>query len=304
MLRSSTARRSGFALLTAVAIGCGGSTEPNNNGNPTGGTFKATIDGSAWVSAFTSASASAGGNFNLGGVAAGGSPTLTLGLYAIGAPGTYPIGVGGTVAGGTASISASGALWMTPLSGAAGTVTVTSVSPTRIAGTFSFSAPPALGQSVTNTRTVTAGEFDVPVTGPATLVVPDNAVSKWTGTIGANAFNASTIVSVTLPSSGTLTIGASNTAYSLNLILPGYTGVGTYALGANNGAPRTLQVTTLTGASTVWGGTGASNTGTVTITSVTATKIKGTISATLGASLINPNAGSVTLTSTFEKSIP
>lgn len=305
MFVRGTVRRAGPVALIASMMTVAACSSGNDGGTgPNGltGTFKATIDGSAWVATTAAAAASAGGIFTLTGVAANGT-AVTMSLYSVDAPGVYPLGVGGTVAGGIATVTATPSLWSTPLSGAAGTVTITAVSPTHITGTFSFNAPPTIGQTVTNTRAVTAGQFDLSVVGPATLVVPDNASSKWSGTMGSTAFNAATIVSVTLPSSGTLTIGASNTSYSLNLILPGYTGVGTYALGGST--LRSLQVSTVGGtSSTVWGGTAATSTGNVVITSATSTKIKGTYSATLAASIINPNAGALTVSGSFEKSVP
>lgn len=277
------------SLLTA----CGGDsgTDP---GRPSGTGFSAIIDGASWKSAFSAAAAINGGIFTLTG--SQGATALSLTLYHIGAPGTYPLGVGGTVAGGIGTVSVSPNSWSTPLSGAAGSITISAVSPTRIAGTFNFTAAPQVGQSGA-TRTVTSGSFDLPVSGPATLVVPDGAGSKVTGTVAGSAFNAATVVTVTLPSSGTLTFGGSNTAYSINLILSGYTGVGSYALGS--GVQRTMQVTNAANQK-VWGGSAGNNAGTIVITSATATRVKGTFTATLGASAVNPGEAPITLNGSFE----
>ncbi len=265
-------------LSGLAACGGGGGGPVGNGGNS--GSFTARIDGANWASAVTSGGASAGGNFALGGVQTGSGTAITMTLYSIAAPGTYPLGVGPSVTGGTATVTSGSSIWSTGLSGAAGTVTVTAVSPTRVAGTFTFNAPPLIGQTVTNTRAVTAGTFDVPITsGPATLVVPDYAGSKVTGTVAGTAFNAATVVTVTAPSSGTFTFGASNSAQTMNVIISGYTGVGSYTLGT--GASRTVSVTNTVAPTGSWGGSNANTTGTLTITSATSTRIKGTLTATV-----------------------
>jgi hypothetical protein len=271
-------RRGIAILLPAVISACGGKDNPA--GANTSGTFAATIDGTSWVANAVSAVANAGGIFTLTGVQSGSATGMSMTLYAIGAPGTYPFGVGPTVAGGVASVTQGSAIWSTGLSGAAGTVTITAVSPTRIAGTFVYNAPPLIGQTVTNTRAVTAGRFDIPVTGPATLVVPDNAGSKVTGTVAGLSFNAATVVTVTSPTSGTFTFGSSNSAQSMNVILSGYTGVGTYTLGPG-GVARTVSVTNIAAPTGSWGGSAASTAGTMIITSATSSRIKGTLTATL-----------------------
>ena len=287
-------------LAVLIICSCGGGSDPTGTSGDPNSRLKATIDGTPWVSSFSAAAASANGLFSISGSNVSSSVTaMSLTLYYIGAPGTYPLGVGGTVAGGIGVLSGSGNSWATALTGAAGSVTITAVSPTRIAGTFSFSAAPQIGQ-VTTARAVTQGEFDIPVSGPATLAVPDNLASAFTGTIAGNAYNAATIVRVTNPSSGTLTMGTSTTAYSTNLILSGYTGVGTYTMGA--GASRTFQVTN-TATNKVWGGTNSTTSGTVTITSSTSTRVKGSFSLTLQPSLINPGEAPITVTGTFELGI-
>lgn len=269
------------AAVTLVLTACGGGNDnPAGNGNT--GNFRATIDGSSWVANTVGSAAAAGGIFTITGVQTGSATGMTMTLYSIGAPGTFPLGVGGSVAGGIASVTQGSSLWSTPLSGAAGTVTITAVSPTRIAGSFAFNAPPLLGQTQTNTRVVTAGTFDIPVTnGPATLVVPDNAGSKVTGTMAGQAFNAATVVTVTSPSAGgTFTFGASNAQQSINVILSGYNGVGTYTMGSG-GVARTITLTNITTPTGSWGGAAASTVGTMVITSATSSRIKGTLTATL-----------------------
>lgn len=292
----STPRVILLALLLA-SVNCGGGSQTGPGTPAATSRFRATIDGAAWSSTASTASAGPGGLFTLIGSQVGASVTsVTLSLYYIGAPGTYPLGVSGNVVGGIGTVVTAPATWLTPLSGAAGTVTITAVSPTRIAGTFSFNAAPQTGSGAG--RVISAGEFDLPVSGPATLVVPDGAGSKITGTIAGNSFNAATMSSVSPPTAGTLTLAGANTSYTVSMIVSGYTGVGTYALGS--GVTRTLQVSSAGTPQRIWGGAGGTNAGTVVVTSATTTRIKGTFTATLGPSLTNPNEAPISVSGTFE----
>lgn len=290
------------ACVVFLTTGCGSNNSTDTGGPPGDAGLRATIDGQAWVSNFANATAGANGIFAISGSSLNASVTgMSLVLYYIDKPGTYPLGVGGSVKGGLGVLSGGGASWATPLSGSAGTVSITSVSATRITGTFAYTAPPQTGQS-TAIRTVTNGQFDLPVTGPATLAVADNLGSSVVGTVGGNAFTAATIVQVTSPSSGTLTMGASNTTYSMNMVMSGYTGPATYTMGT--GASRTFSVsTTVNGAPKMWGGTNGTTTGTIVITSATSTRIKGILSLSLLPAIVNPGTGTLALSGTFELGI-
>lgn len=293
-MRTNAVVRSGLLVLGMVALAsCGGGDGPAGNNTSL---FAATIDGVAWTGGTAGANAGAGGNFSMTGAQAGSGTAIGLTLYAIGAPGTYPLGVGPTVAGGIGVISSGASAWSTPLNGAAGTVTITAVSPTRIAGTFAFNAPPVL-QGGAQQRVVTQGRFDLPVSGPATLVVPENASNKVTGTLAGAAFNAATVVSVTSPASGTFTFAGSTLNQTINVIISGYTGVGTYALGG--GAARTVALTNLASPVGSWGGTNATTSGTLTVTSATAARITGSLTATLQAAP-GQTAAPVTVSVAFE----
>lgn len=270
------------AVLLLLAA-CGGSTTgPSGGGNTAA--FTAQIDGAAWnsLTISTSAHGSTNGTFTLiGAVTSPTQTSMSLTLWNIGAPGTYPLGVGPTVPGGTANVTTGIQTWSTPLSGAAGTVTVTAVSATKITGTFSFVATPFSGGASGN-RTVAQGTFDLPVTSTGSVTVPANIGSTFGGSLGGSAWNAATVVMVTAPSSGTLTMGASNVTHNINLIISGYTGVGSYALGS--GVQRSMTVF-LSGTTQNWGAFGSASTGTVTVTSASTTRIKGSYTASLAPGL-------------------
>lgn len=67
------------------------------------------------------------------------SYSLIFKLYNIGAPGTYPLGTQLSLTGGTVVVSKPGSSgWSRALTGAAGQIVITSVTASRISGTFSF----------------------------------------------------------------------------------------------------------------------------------------------------------------------
>ena len=172
--------------------------------------------------------------------------------------------------GGIGTVTDGATTWMTPLSGAAGTVTVTALSATSIAGTFSFTASPLVGGGAN--RVVTSGSFDIPITGtPAAL--PANAGSSMSGTIGGAAWNAATVVTIS-DTGGVYAFGGSNTDTYVNFVLSSVSGTGPIDL---NDTTAILSIQSgITGWSSQLGGSG-----TVTITELSASRIKGTVSATI-----------------------
>ncbi|MGZ6134964.1 MAG: hypothetical protein ACXWK9_10920 [Myxococcaceae bacterium] len=213
---------------------------------------------------------------------------ITLSLYNIAATGTYPLGVNSTNFGGIATYLNGSSSWTTPLSGTAGTVIITSLTASRIAGTFSFNAADVLNPA--STRSVTNGAFDVGITGTPGTVQPYQG-SSMKGTLGGNAWSGATIVVIS-KTGGSYAFGGSTTTgtgvagiANVNVILTGVNGPGNYALGPGQG--NQLSVTA--------GGSGynsslTGSSGSVVVTSVDANRLKGTFSATLaaagGASLV------------------
>jgi hypothetical protein len=252
----------------------------------------ATIDGQTWSAGTTAGSVTAlqvssrsGSYLILGTEFTGGGQgsSVSFAINNIIGTGTYPLGVDAvSVHGGFASItSGAGGVWMTPLSGAAGTINITALTTTRIAGTFSFTATGS-GGGATGTRTVTNGVFDAPFGTAVTLpsALPDSVGSKITATVAGTAWNAAIVAAGT--NLGYLSISGINTQQTLVLTLPQPTTTGTYQLANTPG--RILQAwdpnaVAPAGARCCWGILG--DTGTMTITSITVTRAKGTFSAVL-----------------------
>jgi hypothetical protein len=280
------------AGMLALLVSCGGDGGSGPNGGDAN--FTATIDGSAFtaLAASTVAQISNQGNFAIVG-ASGTGTSITLILYSIGGPGTYPLGVSGTVRGGLGTVGTTSSSLSTPASGTAGSITISQVSATRIAGTFNFVAGAA-----PVTKTVTNGSFDLPVTGNGSINVPDFAGSRVDGTINGTPWNAAGVVMVAAPSSGTLGVGFSNLTYQMNLIISGWTGVGTYTM--NTGVSRQMTVMATDGSLRLWGGTGGLTTGTFTVVTATATRIGGNYDITLQPAAIGQAAGNLHLVGTFD----
>jgi hypothetical protein len=282
------------AGMLALLMSCGGDGGSGPNGGDAN--FTATIDGNDFTAsaATTVAQISNAGNFAIVGSSGTSTATsITLILYNIGGPGTYPLGVSGTARGGLGTVGTSSSSLSTPLSGTAGSVTISQVSATRIAGTFNFVAGVA-----PVTKTVTDGSFDLPVTGNGSINVPDFAGSRVDGTINGTPWNAAAVVMVAAPSSGTLGVGFSNLTYQMNLIISGWTGVGTYTM--NSGVSRQMTVMATDGSLRLWGGSGGLTTGTFTVVTATATRISGNYDITLQPAAIGQAAGNLHLVGTFD----
>jgi len=266
-------------------VGCGGSVAGPGGGGS--GSMRATIDSQSWVAdanaVQVSADAKAPGVLGVIGThttSASDYLTVQLALGYLTGPKTYPLDVNaGTNAGGSATVldqQGSGVgIWATDLSGDRGSVTVTSMADGRFAGTFQFTAPPQLGSSVANTRTITNGSFDLPL--PAAFQAPaaDDYGSSLTATINGQPWNGATVTGLGDTSTGALSFGGTTTGYLLNFTTstPVQAGM-TYDQTA-------MQVTASNlGASGMnWGGGG--NVVSVAVPSLTAKRIIGTFSGTL-----------------------
>lgn len=149
--------RGGLLVLLAAAgtAACGGgSSSPTQPA--VGGSMKATIDGQGWtataVQAFHEGSLISVGGANAAGTA--------IGLaFSDAGPATYLIQP--TDAGATGSVTVGSTSWIASAAGGTGTITVSALNSTHVAGTFSFVAPTFSSGVSPSSRTVTKGTFDV-----------------------------------------------------------------------------------------------------------------------------------------------
>jgi hypothetical protein len=286
-------------VLTSLAACGGGTTDPGDDGNGgdnggnTGTRMTATIDGQAW-SASTIAgnvialqfNAVSGGYIIIGNefTQAGGlANTMGITINNIRGLGTYPLGVDAvSVAGGFASVTAgAGGVWTTQISGAAGSITITALTPTHIAGNFNFTATATSGGAA-GSRVVTNGVFDAPFQGNVSIPtsLPDSVGSVMTATLNGTAWNAAIIAAGT--SATHLSLSGINSSQTLVVTMPRPAGTGTYPLGNNPGSllfawdPNAVAPA---GARCCWGVVG--DVGSITFTSLSTTRARGSFGAVL-----------------------
>lgn len=288
-----------FLVGLVLTVSCG-SSDPTPTGNSgANGPVKATINGQAWASGSSAAAVrTSPGQYSLSALSLTNDYSLTFFLYNIGGTGIYPLGNHSSLSGGMIVVSkpaTSG--WMTPLTGAAGQIEITALTATRIAGTFSFTGTPVTG---TGNLAVTNGTFDVPVTGSVAFgTLPDNLGGRFALAVNGTSSGVGGVGSIlTTGTPPTLVIVAAGER-TMSIRLTNMTGAGTYTLSAT-GALRSIELTgSPTSQTATWASQPAGGSGSVTITSVTATRIVGSYSATLvptggGAT------GNLTVSGTFD----
>jgi hypothetical protein len=241
------------------------------------------------------------GIYSISGVQSNGY-IMVIGLFNISGPGTYPLGVGPLVPGGFGQVSNAAGGWVTPQSGEAGSITITTLTSSRITGTFNFVAT-ALTGTATGTRTITNGSFDLEVKPQGTIgPLPANAGSRLSATIGGTNFNAAAVIGQ-LVTIGTpiITITGSNDARSLTISLTGVTTAGTYPL-TSTPQSRTINVSNnVNPFSNTWSSNAQGGSGSVTITALTPSRIQGTFTATLPPAPGSTTTGTVGVTNgTFD----
>jgi hypothetical protein len=202
-----------------------------------------------------------------------------LHLSFITGPGTYALGVNpSTTPGGEGSVGVvTGSdldTWETWLTGSAGSVTITTRTSNRVAGTFQFTATANPG-TPPGTKAVTAGEFDITVPGGLSPL-PTDAGSTLVANLGGTAWNAAT-VSGTGGGGGFITAGGTSLDYALSLQPK-------VAMSAGNtyGVPSEIDIAVQRfDPGNSWnGGTGA-DVGSVTIITLDSDRLVATFSGTL-----------------------
>lgn len=179
-----------FALSAGLAVACGTSANPTTP-TSTGGSdvFTAFINNVMFsapaVGIVATATTTVSGRVAISATSGTGATltSVTLTLGSLSGPGTYPLGVDpSTTPGGMVQllVGVGGAIssFTTPESGTAGSLTITALTGTAIAGTFQATVPATLPETGT-TRTVAGGTFNVPITGgfvPATSASRGDAI--------------------------------------------------------------------------------------------------------------------------------
>jgi len=153
-----TLMRVATPLLVVAAIGCGGdNTGPNGQTN---GDMTAKIDGASFTSVTTLAQRNVTNAGTIIAVSGADSHGLGLGFaFQDAGVGTYQIG--GLTPTNATVLDGTGKVWMASAIGGSGTLTVTALDATHVAGTFAYSAVASAQSGATGTKAVTQGVFDV-----------------------------------------------------------------------------------------------------------------------------------------------
>lgn len=148
--------------LAFLANACGSDkapTDPTTGGAAvTNGTFTATINGTNWSAIGQVAVTRANNIVSIAGAST--TYVISFGIGTAGVAGVYPLSYQNPTGSIAIASNVSGGGWATSKAGGAGTITLTALTATRVAGTFVFDAP-AVSGNATGTLHVTNGKFDV-----------------------------------------------------------------------------------------------------------------------------------------------
>lgn len=150
------ARPTALALVTLLAAGCGGDSG-TNAGNES--TMTATVAGTAWSGTLAVQGTHAGNVLAISGT--NGTYQLQLTIPGVVATGTFNFGPGNPGIAQLVQVTTGTPAWTSSLVGGAGSITVTTLTANRAAGTFTFTGAASPGTAATGTRAVTNGAFDV-----------------------------------------------------------------------------------------------------------------------------------------------
>ena len=150
-----------LALLLLAVAACGkDATSPQNSvSNPVvlaKGSMGARIDGAAWNATLAVSAVNSNGIIAI----AGNDGTHTLG-FGLAANGTGTFTIGPLSATNGLLIQSGGAAWTANLARGSGTVTITSLTSTAVAGTFSFTLLPSPGTPANANKVISDGVFNI-----------------------------------------------------------------------------------------------------------------------------------------------
>jgi hypothetical protein len=156
-------------VATLAALGCGGGDD-DDNGNPTGpgaggatnGTFTVVVNGTTWSATGTVTVSRQSNNFI--GLAGSGFAGNTAYSFVVGignatGPGTHNLNVFAGGDGSSVIVGSTTTGYGTAFQGGGGTLTITTLTTNRIAGTFSGTAVPSSGGGAN--LVLTSGQFDI-----------------------------------------------------------------------------------------------------------------------------------------------
>lgn len=239
---------------------------------------------------------------------------ISLFLFGMKTVGKYPLGTYPSVSGGYVQIfGAPAGDLISPTTGSAGEVTVTTLSTTRVAGTFSFTA---VRESDATRVPVTNGTFDLALTDANPGAVADSAGGFFRGNVDGESFTAAAAFAYSSNAPlNRITVQAYNDSPTIksteiSVLLQNITTTGTYAL--DLAALRYMSVKLHQRSRTIpaggfsgtllgsWHSQNSGSSGSVTITTLTASRIAGTLSAMIAPEPGSPITRSISVTASFD----
>ena len=160
-----------IAIMNSLAVlgfaaACGGgsdSTGPTQTTNlVTNGSFSANVNGTAWSAVGRVAVSRSGTLLTIASVS--GTYVITFGIGPFSGPATFSLvyaPLANPPSASQAIVLLGSQAWGTSVQGGTGTVTITTYTASRVAGTFGFDAPSAASSGAGGTLRVTNGSFDV-----------------------------------------------------------------------------------------------------------------------------------------------
>jgi hypothetical protein len=274
-----------------------GAGEGGIGGVPTG-SFTALIDGIGFNGAYGLMATLTNGQLSISG--SDDRHTLQLGVIGVQGPGTFAID---PLTPATAALAQNGTAnaWFAGAGTGSGVITVISLTPTEVTGTFTVTLVPAVGAAALGPRTITSGLFSVPL--GASIPVPPSVPTDPAPPIGTPAgltmlidgmeFHPAGGAHATRTAQGFVTIaGVDLQARAFGMAILA-SAVGTYSfnpVGHNAIYSSSGQQ---------WFTSRPGGGGSVTITSISTTGITGSFTATLAPGATNTNQRTLEATGTF-----
>jgi hypothetical protein len=278
----------------------GGGT--SGGGTATTGTFTATIDGGSFTGALGLTAVHANNQLSI----SGSDSQYTLQVIAGGVqgPGTYPIS-GSSPTTVVLALNGTAQVWLAGPTIGSGSITVTSLTSTTVAGTFSVTVGPSAGGPASGSKVIANGVFNVPLStstavppsvpaGPATPTgTPAGLVASIDGVLWRPAGPGQ----ATRTAQGFVTIaGVDLQARGLSIAIFA-SAPGTYSLNNPNSHNALYSA-----ASQQWFTSRPGGGGSVTIASISTTRVSGSFVMTLGPGPNNADQRTLQVTGTFDLS--
>jgi hypothetical protein len=152
-------RITSFGVLLLIAVSSGTAAAPKHQGS-----MSATVNGASWESVVISAAAIQGGVLRVAGQDHMEAPFVAVGIAVPPKVGTYTVSAatGASVAGSLVEADSGRTFrqWNADWKAGSGTVTLTTITATRAAGSFSFTLVHVVTAS-TGTKVIANGKFDI-----------------------------------------------------------------------------------------------------------------------------------------------